>query len=61
MKIKLYINTGFANCKHTEIIDCPEEWEKMSQQEKEEWLDDEALDFLNNHIDYGAIIIEGEE
>lgn len=59
VKIKLYIGTGFAGAKHEdeEYID-RKEWEGMSPEQREEYLEQAATDYLNNHIDYSAWVEE---
>lgn len=61
-KIKLYVNTGCAGCKHIDYHDIPDdEWDEMTEKEREELLDELAQDYLVNHIDYGAFVVEGED
>lgn len=58
-KIKMYVSTGFANCEHRDefYID-QEEWDSMSEREKEDMLDDLATNLMQNTIDYGAYVVE---
>lgn len=59
MKIKLYVNTGFANCNHKDELEVPdEEWNAMSVEEREKFLDEAALDFMGSVIDFGALPVE---
>ena len=59
IKIKLYIDTGFAGCKHEDVAEVDRaEWEAMSDEDREKHLQEEARDFLANHIDYGAYVDE---
>lgn len=57
VKINLYIGTGFAGCKYEdcEYVD-REEWDAMSAEEKEEYLDQAANDFLTSRIDFSAYV-----
>jgi len=59
VKIKLFIGTGYANADHKdeEYIDRAE-WEAMSDGEQEAYLEQAALDFLHNHIEYSAYVEE---
>lgn len=63
MKIKLFVNTGFANCKHEDILEIDDqEWEEMTLEEQEKYMDEAAMDFMSNYIEYGAYPVEdGEE
>lgn len=59
-RIKLYVNTGFANAKHVQYYDYPDdEWNKLTEKEKEKELDTMANEYLSETIDYGAIVEEG--
>lgn len=61
VKIKLYIGTGFAGCDHrnVEYVDRAE-WEAMTEKEQDNYLDQVAQDFLENHIDFSAWVEEEE-
>lgn len=62
VRIKLYVGTGFANCKHEDIIEIDKEvWEEMSEQEREDLLNEAAIDFCNNVIKCNAWVIEEDE
>ena len=63
MKIKVFINTGFANAKHEDILEIDdEEWESMTDHEKEARLEEEAEMYMENTIEIGAYPLEdGEE
>lgn len=59
IRIKLFVRTGFVNCKYDGYINIPrEEWENMSARAQEAELNELAAQFLNNHIEYGAYVIE---
>lgn len=59
VKINLYIGTGFAGCKYEdhEYVD-RDEWEAMSEEEQQDYLDQAAQDFLANHIEWSAYVDE---
>lgn len=62
MKIKLFVNTGFANCKHEDILEIDDqEWNEMTEEEREKYMDEAAGDFMNNYIEYGAYPVEDED
>jgi hypothetical protein len=62
VKIKLYVGTGFANCKHEDIFEIDREhWESMSSEEQENLLDELAVDFRNNVIECTAWVMEEGE
>lgn len=57
-KIKIYVSTGFANCEHHDELDIDqEEWDSMSEREKEDLLDELAVDLMQNTITYGAYVV----
>lgn len=61
IKVKMYVHTGFANCKHEDEFEIDrDEWEEMDEKEREKYLDDVAQDYLGNCIDYGAYAEEDE-
>ncbi|WP_447404525.1 DUF7167 family protein [Pseudomonas aeruginosa] len=57
IKIKMYVDTGFAGCKHEDSIEIDKGyWESLSEEGKDEYLEELAQDFLGNHIDFGAYV-----
>lgn len=57
--IKMYVNTGFAGVKHEDSFEVDrEDWESMSDQEKEKFLDERAVDYLHNSCECGAYVEE---
>lgn len=60
-KIRVYINTGYANCRHVDFEDLPEDWNDWSAAEQEGYLDEISNAYLNNMIDYGANVVEDED
>lgn len=59
--IKLYVDTGYSGANHNseDFVD-DEEWAEMSPELREELLQDMAVEYLHNCIDYGAYV-EDEE
>ncbi|TWC17116.1 hypothetical protein FBY06_11836 [Pseudomonas sp. SJZ085] len=62
IKIKLFVGTGFAGCAHRdeEFVDRAE-WEAMSEQQREQYLDDAATDYLHNCVEYSAWVEEEDD
>jgi hypothetical protein len=60
VKIKIYVDTGFAGCRHVDFQDLPDDWEELSAEEREEYLDEAATDFRNNVINYGASVVDDD-
>ncbi len=59
--IQLWINTGYAGCTHKGTEALPEGWDEWDEQEREDYLDQAAQDFLGNHIEYGAEVVGEDE
>ncbi|TJY57218.1 hypothetical protein E4T66_17570 [Sinimarinibacterium sp. CAU 1509] len=58
-RIKLFVDTGFAECSHTDILEVDDaDWEAMSPEERDAFLAEEAREFMGNHIDYGAYVMD---
>lgn len=56
-RIKLFISTGFTGCGYKDYYDYPDEdWDELTEDDKEKELDQLAQDFLGNHIDFGAYV-----
>lgn len=59
VKIKLYVGTGFAGAKHEDIYEHPrDEWEAMTDKEREEMLDELAVEYRNERIECAAWVID---
>ena len=62
VKIQLYVGTGFANCHHKDVVEVPrEEWDSLSEEQRNEMLDEMAVEFRNNYIDCSAWVIDEED
>lgn len=62
IKIKMYANSGFAGAGHVDYEEVDKAWwQSLSEEKQDEFLNDLACDHMNNHIDYGAYVIEEEE
>lgn len=59
LKIKLFIGTGFVGADHKgeEEVD-KQFWQGLTEKQQDEYLEEAARDFLNNHIEYTAYIEE---
>lgn len=61
IKIKVYCTTGYVGSDYVEYVEEDREtWESMSEEEQAEELNNYAWDFMSNHIDYGAYVVEDE-
>lgn len=46
VRIKVLVETGFANCTHEdEVFVDQAEWDAMSEQERDDFLDEQAREF----------------
>jgi hypothetical protein len=62
IKIQVYCHTGYVGCNHDYIEEFDkEEWSKLSEEERENWLNELAQDNMGNHIDYGAFVINEDK
>lgn len=62
VKIKVYVGTGFAGCTHEDVeyVDRAE-WEAMTEEEQEAYLEEAASTFLHNCIEHSAWVDDEEE
>jgi hypothetical protein len=60
MKIKLYIEGKSEDCDHEAFEDLPDNWDAMSNEEKDNYLDEAAQGFLVNHVSYGAYVVDDD-
>ena len=58
VRIELWVNTGFSGANHREEIEGPDDWETMTEEDKEEYLDMAARDYLFDRCECGARVIE---
>jgi len=63
IKIRLSVETGFANCKHVDHEEVDRaEWEAMTEKQREEYLNQAAMDYLFNCVESSAWVVEeGDE
>ncbi len=59
LKVKVWVTTGYANCSHKdEMFVNKNEWMKLSEEEKDQILDNAAASLLHNNIECGAYVDE---
>lgn len=59
VKIKLTLSIGFPTATRIETIEVDrEDWEEMSEDDREQFLDDEAQHMINNYADVHEKIVE---
>lgn len=56
-RIITYVALGMT--KHEDSEPLPDGWDEMSEEDRQEYLDDAAETTLQNHIDFGAYV-DGE-
>jgi hypothetical protein len=56
--IELSVSTGWANGTHVEQQELPDDWETLSEIEKEVLLDEMATDFLHEKCQGYAHVVE---
>lgn len=58
-KIRAYVEMGTDHVE--EILDLPENWDDMTQEEQDEYLTETAVTLQNNEAPCGAEVIETDE
>ena len=62
VKIKMHVGTGFAGADHEDEHEVEREWwESLSEKQRDKFLDEIALDFLYNHVECSAWVVEDED
>ena len=62
VKIKVYVGTGYDRCDYSYIEDVrKEEWDGMTEEEREDFLNQLAIDFRSNVIECSAWVMEEDE
>lgn len=56
--IEFYISPDYDAHTHRIYVEVPENFDNMSDGEKETFLQEEAQSYMNEHIDYGALVHE---
>jgi hypothetical protein len=57
-KIIAYVMTNLAGSKCQEEYDLPDDWNEMSEDEQQNYLDDIATEHMANNSEYGAYVKE---
>jgi nitrogen regulatory protein PII-like uncharacterized protein len=59
VKIKITVETGFAGATHTDYDEVDrEDWDAMTKDEQEEYLDQAATDLRDNYVSCNAYVME---
>lgn len=57
-KIKVTVYSGFVGANHIVFHDLPEDWDEMSEQEQNSYLDELAVHERDERIEFGAEVVE---
>lgn len=58
-KIKMFISLSMHGCKIEDEEDLPPDWDEMTKEEQNQYLDDALAVFQQNYVD-GAVWVEEE-
>jgi hypothetical protein len=59
VKIKITVETGFASATHTDYDEVDrEDWDAMTKDEQEKYLDQAATDLRDNYVSCNAYVVE---
>lgn len=63
VRIRVYCHSGYVNCNHDYVYEMPKDEydELVASGELEENLNELASDNMNNHIDYGAYVMDDDD
>lgn len=57
IRIKMYVDTGFPTACHEDYHEVDkDEWEAMTKDEKDSYLEEVAKEYMGDCIDYGAYL-----
>lgn len=61
-RVKVYFDYGYPGIDRSEeYYELPEGWDRYSEEEKEKYLDQCAMDELgNSYVEFGAYVVEKE-
>ena len=58
MRIKVWVETGYAGADHEDFEELPDGWEDMDEKEREAYLNEIATNYRDNVISCGARVVE---
>jgi len=58
MRMVVYVETNMVGSRVEDEFDLPEDWDKWSDKDRDEYLIEAAKHFLYDSVDYGAYIKE---
>ena len=61
MKIKLTVDTGYVGGEHVDYMYLPENWDDMSEQEKNNYLNQIGEAFLHECCEFHAELVDDDE
>lgn len=59
--IKINVSTGWANGDHNDEVELPDNWDDMSEDEQDSYLDGCAMDLLYNTCECSAWVEEDND
>ena len=59
--IKINVSTGWANGDHNDEVEIPDDWDTMTEDEQDKYLNECATDLLFNTCECSAWVEDDEE
>lgn len=57
-RIKMNLGIGLGNAKQEDYQDLPDDWDDMSVEDQQNYLEEVARDFASNYVDVSAWVEE---
>ena len=55
------VSTGWANCDHVDYCELPENWNGLSEEDRDKWLSAAAMEYLHECCDAFAEVVDEDE
>jgi len=59
--IKLHVSTGWANGDHKEEMELPDNWDEMTEDDQEKFLNEVAMEYLHECCESAAWVDDSDE
>ncbi len=61
MAKRLEVGVSVGSCQNRDYIDLPDDWEEMSQEDRDEFIRQSVNTHIENHVDAWGTIVEASD
>lgn len=59
-KLKVHVSVGWTGSDYVDYVELPDNWGSLSEDEKKEFCNESAMNYLHEWCEVGAMVVDSE-